>query len=125
MTLPWSTLNLPWQKQWTQSESFTMSNITIKLIGYDVCNLRKLAIGLNREQSLSLKQNVAVNSKQLAYICMHSHSFVPSMYVVLDTDRAILLREERLTCLQVSKADRKSTRLNSSHSGESRMPSSA
>ena len=44
---------------------------------------------------------------------------------VLDRDPAALQVEERALVDPADRRDRKSTRLNSSHSGESRMPSSA
>ena len=44
---------------------------------------------------------------------------------VWDKSHALILEELRKGILDVETEDRKSTRLNSSHSGESRMPSSA
>ena len=75
-----------------------------------------------RTQDLDLKATALL---KLIYLEMFGHDMSWASFHVLEVMSSQKFLQKRVGYLAAVQTDRKSTRLNSSHSGESRMPSSA
>ena len=95
-----------------------MSNTVPKTPGLVTIRYVVMSI-LNRLQDYSLKQY-----KRLCQIAIEGYTEELSTYHLATNVEVVYLHMSTAKTVDMP-ADRKSTRLNSSHSGESRMPSSA
>ena len=104
-----------------------------KFVGHRHSNV--YMIDLNDLFKINMQYLVALNAKinetswlwhrRLTHISMHSLSKLIKKELVIGLPKLNFEKDRICNTCQLGKQDRKSTRLNSSHSGESRMPSSA